>query len=119
MTYFFDTYALIEMIRGNPDYSSFVDEVIHTTALNLGELHYRFLRDGKPNPGLWYLEFRDNCIPVEISSIRDAMEFKYRYRKRKLSFIDAVGYATARENGLVFLTGDEGFRGLEGVEMVK
>jgi hypothetical protein len=119
MTYFFDTYALVEMIRGSKDYARFIDESVRTTLFNLGELHYRFLRDGIPNPGFCYLEFRNDCIPIESRNVEEAMEFKYMHRTKKFSFIDSLGYVIARENDLLFLTGDEGFRNIPGVEFVK
>ena len=34
MVYFFDTYALIEIIKGNPNYHSYTKEEFITTKLN-------------------------------------------------------------------------------------
>ena len=45
--YFFDSYALIEAYLGNPAYRKFQDEVLTTTVLNLCEVHYHFLKEGK------------------------------------------------------------------------
>jgi predicted nucleic acid-binding protein len=121
MAYFFDTYAIIEVIDGNQAYSRFSSEPMHTTLLNLGELHYFLLRKGTDRAVIdtWYERLKPKCIDIGADDIKKAMDFKFVNKKRKLSFIDCVGYTVAKENGLIFLTGDEGFRGFENVELVR
>ena len=41
--YFFDTYAIIEIINGNKDYETFKNQKIVTSTLNIGELYWAFL----------------------------------------------------------------------------
>ena len=42
--YFFDTYAIIEIINGKPAYERFQQEQIITNVLNFGELYYFFFK---------------------------------------------------------------------------
>ena len=43
---FFDTYALYELIRGNPAYKVYSKDIaLMTTRLNLMELHYGYLKN--------------------------------------------------------------------------
>jgi len=60
---------------------------------------------------------------VSASTVRSAMifreEFNKKNRKQALSYADAIGYTYARENGLEFVTGDDAFKGLDGVRFVK
>ena len=45
-SFFFDTYAFYELIKGNLNYKTYDKEIIViTTKLNLMELHYGLLRD--------------------------------------------------------------------------
>ena len=43
--YFLDTYALVEIIKGNPKYKEFSNHDLHTSIFNLYELYYNLLRD--------------------------------------------------------------------------
>ena len=58
-------------------------------------------------------------VPVSLSSIAAAMQFKLAHKAENLSYADCVGYALAAELGIKFLTGDEKFRSKENVEFVK
>jgi len=118
--FFFDTYAIIELMRGNGDYAAYLKEPLHTSLLNLGEFYYALLKDGadRRTAKLWYGKLRPLCMELDIKTIHEAMDFKYTHRKKNLSFIDCVGYMLARRNSMTFLTGDKEFRGMENVEFV-
>ena len=45
VAYFFDTYALVELVKKNQRYEPFVNSVIVTTQFNLAELYWSVLRD--------------------------------------------------------------------------
>ena len=45
MRYFADTYALIEILKGNPNYKRYSEEELVTTEFNLLELAYALTRD--------------------------------------------------------------------------
>jgi len=120
-TYYFDTYAFFEIIRGNPDYIQYSKEVsIITTKMNLMELYYWLLRrKGKEEADKYYLKFLPFCIDITNDIIKKACEFRLKYKDKELSYIDCIGYMIALEKGIKFLTGDMGFEGMSNVEYVK
>jgi len=120
MKYFFDTYALFEIIGQNESYRRFSEEEIVTSILNLGELYYGLLKNhGRKIAAYWFNKFKNYAMPISDGAIRKAMDFKFENKKKSFSFIDCAGYAIAKEHNLVFLTGDNGFKGMENVEFVK
>src|SRR3989344_8207356 len=113
MRYFFDTYALFEIINQNENYRRFAEEEIVTSILNLGELYYGLLTNqGAKTAAYWFGKLKNYTIPVSDDAIRKAMDFKFAKNKNGFSFIDCTGYAIAKEHNLIFLTGDSGFRGV-------
>jgi len=119
-SYFLDTYALIEIIKGNRNYKKFLSEEFITLLFNLYELYYILLRDkGEDVAEHYFLQFRPIVAPVEDKFVFTASRFRLRNVKNKFSYIDALGYATALDKGFQFLTGDKEFKGKENVEFVK
>jgi predicted nucleic acid-binding protein len=118
--YFFDTYAIIELIKGNPNYEFIKDNVIITSSMNIAELYSSLLLENNQ-------EFADKIINsfnfelIDITSkiaIKSSL-FRFQNKKLKLSYIDCLGYILALKNNLLFLTGDKGFESLDNVEYVK
>lgn len=124
-TYFFDTYALHEIVEGNPNYASFSKNVsIITTKLNLMEFYYGlFVEHGEEAAEQHYEFFNKFAIEIDNILIKQAMKFKAfirsQNRKSNLSYIDAIGYIAAKQRNIKFLTGDKEFKNLENVEFVK
>ena len=115
-----DTYAIIEIINGNKNYKKFENCRLLTTKFNLVELYYSLLQDfGNVLASQYLLMYSRLMISITYNSIRYGMAFKLKHKKEKLSYVDCIGYAVARENGIRFLTGDEKFRTKENVEFVK
>lgn len=115
-----DTYALIELVGGNPGYKPYLGQVLITTKFNLIELYYHFLHDyGKETADRYLDLYAWFVVPITYTCIRTGMEFKLRNKKEKLSYVDCIGYALAGEFGIRFLTGDQKFKGKENVEFVK
>ena len=120
MKYFFDTYALFEIIGKNKNYEKFSDEEIATSIMNLGELYYGLLKNhGKKTALRWFNKFKNVIIPINENTIRIGMDFKFENRQKNFSFVDCVGYAAAKNHSLIFLTGDNEFREISEVEFVK
>ncbi len=118
--FFCDSYALIEFARGNLNYTKYLDEVLITSDLNVMELYYAFLREtNREKAEEHYLEWIDGAVKISEDVIRPAMEFKLKYKKENLSYIDCLGYLFAIKNKIRFLTGDEKFENKPGVEFVK
>ena len=120
-TFFFDSYALYEIINGNPSYNLYSKDIqIVTTKLNLMELHYGLLRiKGEKEADKYYDYFLQFCVEISDDIIKQANEFRLNNYKRELSYIDCLGYIIAKKRGFKFLTGDEQFKDFDNVEFVK
>lgn len=115
-----DTYAIIEIIKGNKNYKKYLGINIITTRLNIIELYYHFLHDFDEEIADKYLRvYSKFLMPITNSTIKRAMKFKLKYKKEKLSYVDCIGYALALELGIKFLTGDQKFENKDNVEFVK
>lgn len=120
MTLYFDTYAILAVLRGSPAYEPLRSEPGVTHQMNLLEAAVQLARRGVPAP----FSLIDRMGLGLVGALREDLEaaagFKLRpeWRARNLSYIDALGYALALRLGRPFLTGDAGFRGLPGVQYV-
>ena len=120
--YYADTYALVEILRGNPAYRPYTRLV--TSEFNLLELAYAVTRDYGEDVAIRVLEeVRRNVViayPDDEDYVKAAV-FKLSQRRagRNVSLVDALGYVLAKRLGIPFLTGDKAFKGLENVEYVK
>ena len=118
--YFFDTYALFELLHKNKNYSSYLRVGIITTLFNLMELHYRFLiLYGDKLAEIAFNRFLPFIADVSPQIIKEANKFKCFHKKRKLSYVDCIGYVISRKMNIKFLTGDKEFKNMENVEFVK
>ena len=120
MNYFFDSYAILEIIKGNKNYSKFQDETIVSTVLNISEIYYALLlKFGEENSInlINKINFKIIEIPKEIAI--EASIFRYKNKKLDLSYIDCIGYILSLKNNIKFLTGDRQFETMDNVEFVK
>lgn len=116
--YFFDTYALIEIIRGSQNYKPYIDCGIITTIFNLAELNYNLKKEMSKETANKHTEkFSEFAVSVSIEDIKQAMDLKSL--NRNLSIPDAVGYIIAKKHSVKFLTGDAYFKDMANVEFVK
>ncbi len=120
MSYFFDTYAIVEILNRNENYKKYFEEEVITSTLNLAELFYGFLKEGKGHLiDEWKNKVRILIDKIDIETVIGAVRFKHEHKDKKFSFIDCLGYSIALKLNIKFLTGDEEFRGLNNVEFVK
>lgn len=119
--YFFDTYALYEIIGGNLNYQRFTSKVgIITTKLNLMEFYYGLLKEhNRQEADKYYDLFVEYAVDIDDETIKQAMVFKLLNKNKKLSYVDCLGYILAKKRGVKFLTGDKEFEEMENVEFVK
>ena len=116
--YFFDTYALIEIIRGSQNYKPYLDCRIITTIFNIAELNYNLKKEMSKEMANEHTEkFSEFMVHVSIEDIKQAMDFKSLHRN--LSIPDAIGYRVAKKHSVKFLTGDSYFEKIDNVEFVK
>lgn len=117
--YFFDTYAIIESFLRNPSYNKFSQCHLVTLDLNRIEMYWWALTRYDQGLADVFLSAIVPAAQMDDELIRDAMMFRKKYSKRDISYVDSIGYTFAQKNKLLFLTGDEQFRDLPGVEFVK
>ena len=117
-TYFFDSYAVFEMLEGNPGYELYRRSLMILTKLNLFEIHYGILKEkGKEKAGELLENFSESAVDFSNEDIINASEIKKQNPKRSMT--DCIGYAVSLRLNIEFLTGDKEFEGLENVEFVK
>ena len=117
-TYFFDTYAIFELINGNDKYKKFKDVLGLTTIFNIAELNYALKRElSKSEADELTENFYKLLIDIELDDIKKAMDLRGKYKK--MSPPDVIGYTVAQRLGIKFLTGDEDFKDFDNVELVK
>ncbi|AJC71632.1 twitching motility protein PilT [Thermococcus guaymasensis DSM 11113] len=122
--YFADTYALVEILKGNPNYGKYSSAELYTTEFNLLELPYALVRDFGVEKAEGILEIVKSSVTVVVPEVHHyvlASEIRIQERKneKKLSLIDCLGYVIAKSLGMRFLTGDREFEGMANVEFVK
>lgn len=118
--YFFDSYAIVEILKGSENYKKYTGSAIITTKLNLFEVFYGLLREVGENDARVFLDkYYELTVDFDRAIIEEASKLKLQYKKRNLSMVDCIGYATAKRWGIKFLTGDKEFKDFENVEFVK
>ncbi len=117
-TYFFDTYAIFEVVIGNPKYKKYTDCNIITTIYNLAEFNYNLKKEKKKEDvDELTKKYYNHIVEVKLEDIQEAMDFKTK--NRQLSIPDAIGYTVAKRLKIKFLTGDQEFENMDNVEYVK
>ena len=119
--FYFDTYALIEISKGNPKYEPYKEGIkIMLNMLNMLEFSYFLVKEGKGNEVKEIFDkFSKFNVDYDQEILIKSAEMKFKSLKERISFIDCIGYNIAKKNNVKFLTGDEKFRHKENVEFVK
>mgnify|MGYP001605914298 CR=1 FL=1 len=118
--YFFDSYAIVEIVSGNPNYAKYLGEDFSITIFNLAEVYYSAINNLNEEKADEIYNKYSNCV-VEVSDevLKEAIKFRKANKKKDLSYTDCIGYIYAMKNNMVFLTGDKEFQGMKNVEFVK
>lgn len=120
MSYFFDTYALVEIIKNNESYRTYMNYQIITTTLNLSEFYFYLLSNlDKDKADEIVNKFNFSFLEINEEIAKEAAKFRKTHYKRELSYIDCIGYVLARSIGFSFLTGDSFFENMGNVEFVR
>ncbi len=118
--YFFDTYAIIELMNGNPNFIKYAKSFHVLTQLNIFELYYNIVRDaGEEKANIYLKKYFEYIVPYGPTVIRDAAKFRLQYKKQNMSMTDCIGYILALRLEIKFLTGDKEFKDFKNVEFVK
>ena len=122
-SFFADSYALIEMLKGNENYRSFQSEQLITTEFNICEVGFAVCREYPANATRVLKAVRKMVV---IHETRDEDYFSGAARRKeasgkgkKLSTIDCVGYSVANRLNIHFLTGDREFADMDNVQFVR
>lgn len=121
MGYFFDSYAIIELILENKNYEKFKNDLIITSTLDLMEVYYFLLRTyNQQTADFWIKRLKFNLANIiKLNIALEASRLRFKHKKENLSYIDCIGYLLAKEMNIKFLTGDNKFKTKENVEFVK
>ncbi len=118
--YFFDSYALVEVINGNENYNEYKPAGMIFTKMNLFEVYYALLRKlGQQEADSFLYSYSFYITDYDETVIAEAAQLKLLYKSRNISMADAIGYIVAKRWNVRFLTGDQQFKDLENVEYVK
>ncbi len=120
LDYFFDTYAVIELIEGNPNYNKYSEEQASITIFNLAEIYWVTLNKlGELEANKIYEEYKNAVVEIDDTTLKEAIKFRKEHKKQDISYADAIGYIYAKRHNMKFLTGDKEFQNLSNVEFVK
>ena len=121
LTFFFDSYALIEIYEKNLNYEKYAKANVVTSYFQVYEVYHSLIRNGYSKEEIKdFFEFLQNlCIELNFDWIPASVEFRKEHKKMELSYADCLGYVIARELNIKFLTGDKEFEDLPNVEFVK
>ncbi|MEK6952410.1 MAG: PIN domain-containing protein [Nanoarchaeota archaeon] len=118
--YFFDSYAIIELIKGNSNYARYVSEEVVITIFNLAEIYWAALNElNEKEAEEIYNQYKLNVIDIDDDILKEAIKFRKINKKKDLSYTDCIGYIYALRKNLKFLTGDKEFEEMDNVEFVK
>ena len=118
--YFWDSYAVIELIDGNRNYARFSQEIVHITLFNLAEIYWSAIHEyDEKSANEIYEKYKDCLVEVDDDTLKEAIKFRKQNKKKNLSYTDCIGYIYALRNDMNFLTGDKEFENFDNVEFVK
>lgn len=118
-TFLYDTYALVELLNKNPNYKEYADKDIIINDFIFAEFCYQLTKGNEKNKNELLNEVETAMIYPSQETIKKAMEFRYKNKKKKLSMTDCISYFMSKDLGIKFLTGDREFENLDNVEFVK
>lgn len=116
--YCFDTYALVKLASGDENIAQLLEKKYVVADLTLAEFYGVLLRKyNKQTAEYWLRKFRLYSLPVPLDILKEAVLLRQEHKT--WSFFDAAGYALARHLDCKFVTGDQTFEGMVGVEYRK
>ncbi len=115
----FDTYAILEIISGNPNYKNYLNSRIIINNFVFAELCYKLFREKALKTEEYIKEYSRFIQPLTSDTIREAMLFRINNKSKNLSMTDCISYIMSLKSDVKFLTGDKEFENLINVEFVK
>ena len=117
--FFFDSYAIIEILKGSESYQKYANAEFVITKLNLFEVYYRMLQDSQEKADLFLSAYAQHAVDFDETVIAEACKFRLENKRNSFSMADCIGYILALKNSLKFLAGDMQFKTMPKVEFAK
>jgi PIN domain. len=122
-SFFADSYAIIEILKGNERFLPYMTGHLVTTEFNICEVAFAVCRD-YPEKTRQVMARVRKMVALMPTTDEDYCEGAAMRRKttrtgKKLSTIDCVGYAVSCRQKIPFLTGDREFEDLDNVEFAR
>lgn len=123
--YFYDTYAIIEFVKGNTGYKPyFAESAGYLTKQNLMELYFNLRKHeglATKEASEWIGYFAGYRVDYDLADIAGSMDVRLQLQRKgvDVSYTDALGYYLADKMQVAFLTGDREFKNLKNVEFVR
>ena len=122
-SFFADSYAIIEILKGNENYRPYQAIPLVATEFNICEVAFAVCRD-YPDKTHKVMALVRKMVVLKQTTDEDycsgaAMRRTTTSAGKKLSTIDCVGYSVARRLDIPFLTGDREFEDIDDVEFVR
>ncbi len=115
-----DTYALVEIKKGNPRFKDYFQSKFVIADLILAEFYSVLLREESEEiADYWFKKLEGYSAPVDKEILIEAVRFRHKNKKSGISFFDAVGYIFSLKKGYKFVTGDKEFENRINVEFKK
>lgn len=120
MGFFFDSYAIIEILLSNGSFKKYSNEEMTITVLNLIEVSQYFMEHfDEEKASIICKKLNENIVELSNEDILLAVKFRSENKRKSLSYADCIGYTYAKTHHLLFLTGDDAFKQMDNVEFVK
>ncbi|MFA6022789.1 MAG: PIN domain-containing protein [Candidatus Pacearchaeota archaeon] len=119
-SFFFDSYALIEIYSGNKNYEEYKQVKAVTSYFQVYEVYYNLRKIYSEEEIKDFFNFlKSICINLDFNWISKAVNLRFLHKNKDLSYADCLGYIASKELQIPFLTGDKEFKDFENVEFVK
>lgn len=121
LSYFWDSYAVIELLKGNAAFAGYSDDPIKITIFNLEEIYWFAVHEYDEAKANEIFDRLKGCVvELDDETLKEAIQLRKKvYKTRKISYADAIGYTYALRHHMRFLTGDNEFKGMQHVEFVQ
>ncbi len=117
---YLDTYALVEIAKGNKNYEKVLEYPFALCELILAEFYFIMLRDtSDAEADFWLKKYLPFAEKSEFSTILEAVKFRSKNLNKNISYFDSFGYIHAIQKGGSFVTGDKAFERLPHVKYIK
>ena len=117
---FLDSYAIIEILKNNPNYEKIAEATPVSTRTHLVEVAYHLLSEMPEEKASKILDSLNmKTIEIQENQTLKIAAFRKEHAKKKFSYIDCIGYVLAKENSLLFVTGNRQFKEMPNTEFIK